>query len=91
MSKQKRLAKNKVLGIYFAFFQLVPIMKVMMDNHSYNLMMQLVAESKSLKRIDGAYKEDAGDCGECKVFWEKMGTDKEDHIQELSTLIKNHL
>ena len=63
----------------------------MFDNHTYNLMNQLVVEHKSLWRIKNMYKNDAGDCADCKTFWEKMEKDKEDHIQELTGLIKKHL
>ena len=63
----------------------------MIDNHLYNLMMQVVAESKSLLRISSKYHTDAGECDECKAFWQKMQKDKEAHISELSALIKNHM
>ena len=63
----------------------------MMDNHMYDLMAQLVQESKSLKRIRGNYQADAGDCSDCKAFWTKMVDDKEDHIEEITGLLKSHL
>ena len=63
----------------------------MFDNHAYNLMNQLVVEHKSLWRIKDAYKRDAGNCETCNAFWEKMEKDKEEHIQELTDLIKKHL
>ncbi len=63
----------------------------MHDNHVYNLMNQLVQEQKSLWRIKDDYKKDAGDCGDCGAFWEKMVKDKEEHIVELTALIKKHL
>lgn len=63
----------------------------MLDNHLYNLMNQLVQEHKSLWRIKDAYVKDAGDCKDCKAFWEKMVKDKEDHIEELMVLIKGHM
>lgn len=63
----------------------------MIDNHLYNLMNQLVEESKSLKRINDDYKKDAGDCAQCQEFWSKMQKDKEDHINELRGLIKDHM
>jgi beta-galactosidase GanA len=53
-------------------------------------MMQMVAENKSLWRIQNNYHKDA-DCKECQAFWDKMEKDKEDHIRELSELIKNHM
>lgn len=61
-----------------------------MDNHAYNLMMQLVQEHKSLWRIKNEYEKDALNCQECKVFWKKMEKDKLEHIKELEGLIKKH-
>lgn len=63
----------------------------MLNNHSYNLMNQLVQEHKSLWRIKQMYKKDARDCSRCQAFWKKLEVDKENHIQELEGLIKRHL
>lgn len=63
----------------------------MFDNHLYNLMHQMVQEHKSLWRIKNMYMNDAGDCNECQTFWKKMEADKEDHIRELTGLIKGHM
>jgi len=63
----------------------------MMDDHLYNLCLQLVQENKALWRISKHYKEDAGDCGDCGAFWEKMIKDKEEHVEELTALLKKHL
>lgn len=63
----------------------------MLDNHLYNLVEQIVDESKSLWRIKNTYKKDASGCSECMAFWGKLEEDKEDHIKELQELIKNHL
>jgi hypothetical protein len=54
-------------------------------------MMQMVAEHKSLWRIKNMYKKDAAKCKECMSFWEKLEKDKENHIKELSRLIKQHM
>lgn len=63
----------------------------MLDNHLYNLCEQLVQENKSLWRIETMYIKDAdGHDGEI-AFWEKMKTDKAEHIAELKGLIKEHL
>lgn len=62
----------------------------MMENHHYNLHTQLAEESKSLWRIKNMYKKDAGDCTICQTFWEKMEQDKEEHIQEIQGLLKEH-
>ncbi|MFZ6015792.1 MAG: hypothetical protein ACOYUZ_05590 [Patescibacteria group bacterium] len=63
----------------------------MHSNHVYNLMNQLVQEHKSLWRIKKDYAKDAGSCKQCKSFWKKMIQDKEDHIKELTVMIKGHL
>ncbi len=63
----------------------------MLDNHIYNLMAQLVEESKSLQRIRENYTTDSGECSECGDFWKKLEADKEDHIRELTEMIKKHL
>jgi len=62
-----------------------------MDNHAYNLMRQLVQEQTSLWRIKNEYLKDSNACEECKVLWEKMAKDKEDHVIELSELVKKHI
>ncbi|MCH7756649.1 hypothetical protein IIC45_00995 [Patescibacteria group bacterium] len=54
-------------------------------------MKQLVQESKSLRRIKNNYKGDAPDCADCSAFWTKMEKDKEDHVKELTALVKKHL
>ena len=63
----------------------------MLDNHLYNLMLQMTEENKSLWRINNNYLNDAGDCADCKAFWDKLQKDKEDHIAEILLLIKNHI
>jgi hypothetical protein len=60
----------------------------MMNNNQYNLMTQMVQEHKSLWRIKNNYVKDAADSVESQNFWQKMITDKENHIKELETLIK---
>lgn len=63
----------------------------MLDNHVYNLLSQLVEEHKSLWRIQKEYTSETGDCPECKEFWNKMIPDKEEHIKELTEMLKKHL
>ena len=63
----------------------------MLENHLYNLMEQIVEESKSLWRIKNTYKKDAVGCNSCKAFWDKLEKEKEDHSKELQELIKTHL
>ena len=62
----------------------------MLENHLYNLHLQLIEEHKSLWRIKNVYKNDAGACADCKTFWKKMEKDKEDHITEIQGLLKKH-
>lgn len=62
----------------------------MMTNHLYNLIVQLVQESKTLSRID-IYLVDSQECEECQQFWQDMKIDKEKHVQALLELIKHHL
>lgn len=63
----------------------------MLSNHVYNLMAQLLEESKSLQRIKEDYKADAGECAECVEFWKKLEADKEGHVRELTEMVKTHL
>ena len=63
----------------------------MLENHLYNLIEQIVDESKSLWRVRKTYKEDAGGCAQCRAFWGKLEKDKENHIKELIGLIKDHI
>jgi hypothetical protein len=54
-------------------------------------MVQIVQENKSLWRIKNKYLADAGECEECKKFWEKMIEDKKNHVDDLMELIKSHV
>lgn len=62
----------------------------MLDNNTYNLFAQITEESQSLWRIRNSYMADAGPCGECQDFWERLAQDKEEHIKELERLIMEH-
>ncbi len=62
----------------------------MLDNHVYNLVCQLAQEHKSLWRIKQQYKEDSGSCDDCAAFWEDMQKDKEQHIERILNLLKDH-
>jgi hypothetical protein len=62
----------------------------MLDNNTYNLMAQIVEESRSLWRIKNEYKKDAGMCKECMDFWDMLIKDKEHHIKDLEKLIRSH-
>ena len=63
----------------------------MLDNYIYDLMMQLTQEHKSLWRIRGEYMKNAERNEACLAFWKKMQKDKEDHIAELTALLKKNL
>ncbi|MFB6212492.1 MAG: hypothetical protein ABEI53_01585 [Candidatus Magasanikbacteria bacterium] len=63
----------------------------MFSDHIYNLINQLTQEHKSLWRIKNMYQDDSGECKKCQKFWKKMEKDKEDHIEELTELIKAHM
>ena len=63
----------------------------MLNNHTYNILLQLTEENKSLWRIKDEYEKDSDDCADCKAFWKKLEKEKEDHIRELTTLAKKHL
>ncbi|KYK26574.1 hypothetical protein AYK26_07375 [Euryarchaeota archaeon SM23-78] len=62
----------------------------MYDNNVYNLMLQLTQEHKSLWRIKNMYKKDAENDEE-RAFWDKLEKDKEEHIKELTELIKSRV
>ncbi len=64
---------------------------MMLDNNVYNLMLQITQEHKSLWRIKNHYLKDAGGEGECSAYWQKLAQEKEQHIQELLTLLKKYL
>jgi len=49
----------------------------MLDHELYNLMQQIVQENQSLWRIENMYMDDAGECGSCNGWWDKMKADKE--------------
>lgn len=63
----------------------------MLDNNTYNLMAQIIEESKSLWRIKDTYKKDAAGCKECLDFWDKLMRDKAQHIMDLENLIREHV
>lgn len=63
----------------------------MLNNHLYNLLLQIVQENKSLWRIKNHYLTDLEDCAVCKEFWSKMEIDKKQHVEDLKVLIKQHL
>lgn len=63
----------------------------MMDNHTYNIMKQLVQEHKSLWRIKNNYLKDASGHDDCITFWNELATQKEKVVEELTALLKKYL
>ena len=63
----------------------------MLDNSTYNLMMQMVEENQSLWRIKNTYSQDASGCSECSDFWKDLASQKEQNVDRLEKLIKSHL
>ena len=63
----------------------------MFDNNTYNILMQLTQEHKTLWRIKNEYKNDAGECSECYAFWEKLEKEGEQRIQTLEGLLKKYM
>jgi tryptophanyl-tRNA synthetase len=63
----------------------------MQENHIYNLMLQITEEHKSVWRMENEYKQDARNCNECKNLWQKIATNKQDHIEQLTKQLKVHI
>ncbi|KPJ85465.1 hypothetical protein AMJ57_02945 [Parcubacteria bacterium SG8_24] len=63
----------------------------MIDNHTYNLILQLVQENKSLWRIENHYLGDAETCADCRELWERVKKAKEESVAEMMELLKRHL
>lgn len=63
----------------------------MLENHIYNLMLQMVQENKSLWRIKNKYLTDSADCPDCQAFYEKLAQQKEAIITELYALIQTEI
>lgn len=63
----------------------------MPNNNAYNLMTQIVTESKSIYQMKEYYCTDAKDAAECKQVWEDLIKDKEGHIKQLTELLKQEL
>lgn len=63
----------------------------MLDNNTYNLMLQATQEQKAIWRMRKYYINDAGDCEECRTFWEKFLKQKEENIKEIKGLLEKHM
>ena len=63
----------------------------MLPDHVYDLMAQVVQESKTLWRIKMHYKENAKECPKCQTLWKRLEKEKESNLKELESLLKEHL
>ena len=63
----------------------------MLDNNTYNLMLQITQEQKSLWRMKKYYLYDSEECKECNDFWKKFMTQKEENIAEMKKLLQKHI
>ena len=63
----------------------------MLDDKVYDLMMQIVQESKGLHRIEKYYHKDARGDEACDSMWEEIVADKEAHIGKLVDMLKKLL
>jgi len=63
----------------------------MLDNHIYNLMAQIVQESKSLWRIKNEYKRDAEGCAMCHSLMADLERQKEDNLRRMEVILRDHL
>jgi len=63
----------------------------MLNNNTYNLMLQATQEQKSIWRMRKYYINDAGDCEESRAFWEKFLKQKEENIAEIKRLLEKHM
>ncbi len=54
-------------------------------------MLQITQEQKCIWRIGKYYINDASSCEECRTFWEKFRTQKEENIREMQELLKKHM
>ena len=63
----------------------------MIDNNLYNIMAQLVVESKSLWRIKNEYMKDALEDQESQSLWVELEKQKETNLRKLETLLRERL
>ncbi len=62
----------------------------MLRNNVFNLMNQMVQESKSLWRIKNQYTVEAVGSDDIMGLWKKIEKAKEEHISELQALIAKY-
>lgn len=62
-----------------------------MDNNLYNLMAQMVTESKSLWRIKNDYKRDALNDPKFMALWNEFEKQKENNLIKLELLLREQM
>lgn len=62
----------------------------MVRNNLFNMMNQLVQESKSVWRIKNQYMQEAVGSDDMMNLWKEIEKAKEDHIAKLQALIKKY-
>jgi len=84
-----------LLVLWYTYFRIlvkfITNLSIMHEDHLYNLMSQVVTEHRSLWRIKKHYIDDCEGHEADSAFWNKMIKDKEEHIKELTELIKAKL
>jgi hypothetical protein len=55
----------------------------MLDNNTFNLMMQLIEEKRSLSRIKNKNIKQPSNNKECRNFLKKLEKNKEEHMKDL--------
>lgn len=63
----------------------------MLDDEVYDIMEQLVEESRSLYEIKKYYKDDSAHCEKCVDIWKKLEEQKEENIEMLEELLRDHM
>ena len=71
-------------------YTLSPIHKNMLRNNLFNMMNQLVQESKSVWRIKNQYMQEAVGSDDVMAVWKEIEKTKEEQIVKLQTLIKKY-
>lgn len=66
-------------------------MSKMIDNNLYNIMAQIVVESKSLWRIKNEYMKDALEDQESQALWVELAKQKEINLRKLETLLRERI
>ena len=64
---------------------------IMLDNHTYNLMSQIVEDHRSLWRMRDMYENDSGECAECRELWKRLADSREKEVDLLVRMLKGHL